>query len=66
MEKLLKDFFELSPIFCYNKVNVRSYELDGHMCKAEIAYGDESGRQNRTITVNIWEVLAFVNSQILK
>jgi hypothetical protein len=61
METLLKQY--LNNHFNWKTVNIRDYNINGAECF--IIYAKDSGTWNtEEITINIWDVLLFVNNKI--
>ena len=60
MYELLKDYLENNELNSYEKVDVFSYDEDGHRC--EVRFNHNESEEDK-LTLNLWDVLAYVNSK---
>jgi hypothetical protein len=61
MHDLLQDYLKNNTISSYKDGDLINYAVDGHIATLRFRYDNDTSE--KTITANIWDVLAFVHNK---
>ena len=61
MWDLIKEFLEGNESYTYDDVDVLGVDTNGHMCMVIFKHADSM--YETTTTINLWDVLVYVNNK---
>lgn len=63
MEKLLTDYLSESEAYNFGGVEIVNFQTSGNLCHVEFLHYTLLGETKEKKELNLWDVLAFVNSK---